>query len=611
MSAAEIPVSIRATEEQVSFTAWNASLGKRLFDFSIAGMGFLLATPLLLAIAILVKLTSRGPVLFQQFRVGQNGQDFKLLKFRSMYDRRKDLGPGLTANGDSRVTPVGRFLRKWKLDELPQLINVIRGEMSLIGPRPDLPEFIAQLTPETRKLIHLKPGITGAASLQYRNEESLLRTVSPSELKSFYINQLLPMKAALDIRYGQRASFASDLHMLVDTAKAAIFGAGSDDVAERPTTFDVVMMTTVHPALDARIFHREAVTLAEAGFSVGIVGRHEKSELVNGVWIEALPEPKNRVQRLRLGWTALRKVHQMRPRLAIFHDPELFWAGVLLRFSGHRAVYDCHENLPMQALQKEWIPSTLRGALVPVIALAEWSLARMVSGVIVAREAIKSRFPNNKTAVVRNFPKASTLYALGSTLPVGLRENVVIYAGVLSRVRGIGELVKAFEAPELQEAKLLLLGEFDETDFKNQILSAAPANVQWLGRKSYEDVFRYYGTAKVGAVLLHPTPSHRNSMPIKLFEYLGAGLLVIASDFPEFLPVVEGCGEMVNPLDVGQIRDTLTKLLSLPPEVLDRMSGTAKKRVHDSLNWEQEGQKLVSFCSNLIAPSWAASNAKH
>jgi lipopolysaccharide/colanic/teichoic acid biosynthesis glycosyltransferase len=133
-------------------------------------------------------------------------------------------GPLVTQGGDSRVTPLGRWLRRWKLDELPQLLNVLRGDMSLVGPRPDVPEFLSELSPEHQHLLSLTPGVTGWATLQLRNEEGFLAGVPQNDLSGFYVHQLLPRKAGLDLEYAARASFRSDLEVLANTL-LMIFGS--------------------------------------------------------------------------------------------------------------------------------------------------------------------------------------------------------------------------------------------------------------------------------------------------------------------------------------------------------------------------------------------------
>lgn len=203
-------------------SAWNQSQGKRVLDVLVSGSVVLCCLPLMAVAALIVALTSAGPVLFRQIRSGQGGRPFELLKFRSMTHRQNAASPGVTRSGDTRITPVGRFLRRFKLDELPQLMNVLRGDMSLVGPRPDLPEFLQALVPEHRALLELKPGLTGAATLQFRHEEELLSAVSEKDLEEHYVTKVLPQKARLDVAYAERATWVSDLGIIWRTVLALL-----------------------------------------------------------------------------------------------------------------------------------------------------------------------------------------------------------------------------------------------------------------------------------------------------------------------------------------------------------------------------------------------------
>lgn len=194
---------------------WSHSAGKRIFDLAIATPLALISLPVMILTAVLVKCSSRGPVLFRQGRVGREGKTFQVLKFRTMVHR--NVGPGVTQQGDARIFPVGRYLRKWKLDELPQFINVLRGHMSLVGPRPDLPEYMAMLTGEQREILGLRPGITGSASLRFRHEEDLLAGVPADELQHFYVSRILPEKVQMDLAYAREATLFSDIKILFRT----------------------------------------------------------------------------------------------------------------------------------------------------------------------------------------------------------------------------------------------------------------------------------------------------------------------------------------------------------------------------------------------------------
>lgn len=203
---------------------WNYSAGKRLLDIATASLVLLISLPLTVVIAAAVKLNSRGPVLFRQARVGRDGRSFVILKFRTMASREQteQAGLSLTRKGDSRVTAVGRVLRNWKLDELPQFLNVLCGDMSLVGPRPDLAKYTAVLGAERQQFLSLRPGITGAASLRFRNEEEILAAIPESDLERVYTSQLFPQKVEIDLAYARSASFRSDLGLLCQTFAAVL-----------------------------------------------------------------------------------------------------------------------------------------------------------------------------------------------------------------------------------------------------------------------------------------------------------------------------------------------------------------------------------------------------
>ena len=215
-------VSVSAQPSPVIPSGWCNSKAKRCMDVCVA-LGMLsIASPLLLIIALAVRFASGKPVIFCQLRTGRDGWEFQLFKFRTMTVQRTDKGLGVTRQGDSRITAIGKLLRRLKLDELPQLVNVLRGEMSLVGPRPDLKEFWQKTTPSARRALALTPGITGRASIAFRNEEDLLAQVAPEQITKFYVERLLPAKAQIDLEYAAGASFLTDCSILLRTLTAAL-----------------------------------------------------------------------------------------------------------------------------------------------------------------------------------------------------------------------------------------------------------------------------------------------------------------------------------------------------------------------------------------------------
>ncbi len=188
--------------------------GRRLLDILVAGSGLLLLSPLFVIVALGIKLNSPGPVFYRAQRVGKDGDLFRLFKFRSMVSGADKKGPGITVSGDARITSVGRFLRRSKIDELPQLLNVLLGDMSLVGPRPEDPRYVAQYTPEQRQALRVRPGITSAASLAYRHEEQIL---AGADWEETYRTQVLPAKLAIDLDYLAHRTLLSDLRLILGT----------------------------------------------------------------------------------------------------------------------------------------------------------------------------------------------------------------------------------------------------------------------------------------------------------------------------------------------------------------------------------------------------------
>jgi len=197
-------------------------MAKRIFDLVCAGLGLLLLAPLFALISLCIKLDSKGPVFFKQLRIGRFQKPFYIYKFRTMIQDAEKKGIKLTVGRDSRITRCGTILRKYKIDELPQLINVVKGEMSLVGPRPEVPEYVKYYPEQIKEIIFsVRPGITDYASLKFRNENKLLASATDPE--KTYVEKILPEKLKLYVHYVQNRSLLGDILIILNTLLRIIF----------------------------------------------------------------------------------------------------------------------------------------------------------------------------------------------------------------------------------------------------------------------------------------------------------------------------------------------------------------------------------------------------
>lgn len=189
--------------------------GKRLFDITVSSIGLVVISPFLTFIGLAILLFDGSPVFFRQRRVGLHGEIFLIYKFRTMIRDASRIGKSLTIGADNRITPLGHWLRKYKLDELPQLINVLKGEMSFVGPRPEVPEYVSLYTSDQRRVLELTPGITDPASIAYSNESDLLVGTDDPEFE--YINKIMPEKIRLNLEYSAHANVWNDMAVILNT----------------------------------------------------------------------------------------------------------------------------------------------------------------------------------------------------------------------------------------------------------------------------------------------------------------------------------------------------------------------------------------------------------
>jgi len=359
-------------------------------------------------------------------------------------------------------------------------------------------------------------------------------------------------------------------------------------------------LTSVHPPFDTRIFHKEAMSLAKAGFNVSLVAQHNKDEIVDGIRIVLLPKPKNRLERMtRTVWTAYRKALEIDADIYHFHDPELIPIGLLLKRHGKRVIYDVHEDVPKQNLSKSYIPAAFRKPISGMIEALEAFSARRFDGVVTATPFINRRFLElGANAVnVNNYPLVSELYT--DEKQWEKKEKVVCYVGSIAQIRGAFEMVHAIGKTKY---RLLLAGNIEsdiETNLKQML---GWRQVETLGFIDREGVKATMARSMAGMVIFYPEPNHIDAQPNKMFEYMSAGIPVIASSFPLWREILEGaeCGICVDPLNPEEIAKSIQFLIEYPAEA-EQMGKNGLKAVEKYYSWEFEEKKLFDFYKKLAA----------
>lgn len=372
----------------------------------------------------------------------------------------------------------------------------------------------------------------------------------------------------------------------------------------------VVHVTIMHRPLDVRIFDKECRTLAEAGYDVHLAVHGAANEVVSGVVLHEIPLPSSRVrglrgvQRLR---SALVTARALRPMVCHLHDAELIPVGIVLKRGGVRVVYDAHEDRPRQIVA---LAGTSRKARVMAyarsraISMLERLAGRVFDGFIAATPTIGQRFPPRRTAVVRNLPRLEEFDSAEAAVPYRDRPNILVYAGGLSTARGLREMAKAIDlVPPRLEARLLLLGEPTNEEAQLELARLAERReVEITGWQSRPALVRRLLHSKIGLLLLHPTPNYLPSLPIKLFEYMAAGLPVVASDFPRWREIVEveQCGLLVDPLDPNAIAEAVRFLLQHPDEA-EQMGDRGRRAVEERYEWSSEEESLLGFYRGVLS----------
>lgn len=391
------------------------------------------------------------------------------------------------------------------------------------------------------------------------------------------------------------------------------------DHLERNHLFTVCMLSTAHDANDSRITYKEAVSLAKAGYNTLFIVPHHGEEVIEGVRIVPLPIPRSRSERM---WTTTWRLYQAARQIDAdvyhFHDPELIPIGMLLKKKGYRVIYDVHEDVPRQILSKGWIPKWLRGSVSRLVERIELWASLRFDAIVTATTHIEERFarhPKCYTETVCNYPildefvqtaeSPQSVQSVQSGEFVGIpqhagKEDAVCYVGSIGNIRGLQQIVGAMEFG-ISDKKLLLAGSFASAEEKHVAMGRSGwAKVDYLGQLNRKQVYETMARSRAGLVILHPTINYIDALPIKLFEYMAAGIPVIASDFPKWRQIIEqaGCGFCVDPFDLEGISKRIDWLITHHEEA-EEMGRRGQEAVQSLYHWNVEKEKLLHVYADV------------
>lgn len=365
----------------------------------------------------------------------------------------------------------------------------------------------------------------------------------------------------------------------------------------------VVHLTSVHPRYDTRIFVKECVSLTKHGYDVSLVVADGKGdEQKNGVSIYDIGAPKSRWDRMRNAPTRVfRKAIELDAQIYHFHDPELISIGLKLKKMGKKVIFDVHEDTPKQILSKPYLHKSLRNLISKVFDTYEKWASKQLDAVVAATPFLRDKFLKFGITVVdiNNYPLLSE-FNIGE-IDWSQKQNYVCYIGGLSRVRGILEIVEAMQYVQ-NNTRLTIAGSYSEANLEQEVMQSIGWNnvdsLGWQNRVGIQDILN---GSVAGLVTLHPIINYLDALPVKMFEYMAAGIPVIASDIPLWKQIIDEnqCGVCVNPFDSKEIAQAINSLVE-NPENAEKMGYNGQQAVLQKYNWSIEEQKLITLYRKLI-----------
>lgn len=359
----------------------------------------------------------------------------------------------------------------------------------------------------------------------------------------------------------------------------------------------VCHISSAHPAFDVRVFHKECVSLAKAGYDVSLVVTHDKEEVVDGVKIVPLPKSKGRLHRMFIKTHfAFYRSLKTKSKIFHFHDPELIIVGILLKILGKKVIYDSHENVSSQIESKKWLGNSLLRRIVRngfriFEKIGIWFFDSVIS---VTPEIVEFLSPK-KGVLLRNYPIIS-LIENASVAMDETEKPILIYVGGLTKIRGIKEICEAVKLTKNQ-TELWLAGPWESPDFEAECISQND-RVKYWGTKPLAEVYPLIKSADIGFVTLYPEKNYLNSLPIKAFEYMACSKPMIMSNILYWETIFNGSALFVNPKSPNEIAEKIDELIDI--ESLSQQLGShGKVEVDTKYSWESESKKLVNLYHSL------------
>jgi len=362
----------------------------------------------------------------------------------------------------------------------------------------------------------------------------------------------------------------------------------------------ICVLTSVYPAFNGRIFHKEAKTLSQAGYNVTIIAQHDRQEVVDGVRIIPLPTPKNRFERVtKITWKLFRAALREKADVYHFHDPELIPVGIVLKLLGKKVVYDVREDYSKQILYKEWVgKGYVRKVVAFITNTIEQTGVFLFDGIAAATPDIAKKFNPTKTILLRNLPVLGLMND-AKRLEIQKERPIIIYAGGLSMIRGIKEIIQAMDFVE-NKAKLWLLGKWENEEFKKECEGLKGWKyTEYLGLVPLGEVYKYTKVADIGISILHPTKNYITSLPIKAFEYMACSLPMVMSNFPYWQELFGECALFADPYNPRDIADKILYLLD-NSEKARQLGDKGRQLTKEKYNWESESRRLTGLYERLL-----------